>query len=218
MECPKCKYLRRSIDTGPSYECPSCGIVYSKFDPTLEAKRAALRAKAAENEIEAIHSPTVVEQSADVTLNHPTNAQQTDQPNPPTQALVTNCPACGGVVAFGIKACIHCGMAKPAPKPKGTSQPIKKRTAVFTFLFLGVMFVIASKSDLSTTSPTGRLSSKPEMRLGAQQAVQAAGYTCNSINDFKELLVGTGFSIKCDNYSHNYTIKDVGGRIVVRVD
>ena len=32
---------------GPEYECPKCGIVYAKFDPDSEAKKKALRARAA---------------------------------------------------------------------------------------------------------------------------------------------------------------------------
>ena len=49
--CPKCGYTRRPTDEAPDYECPSCGIIYARYDPEraeqLEAQRAALRAKAA---------------------------------------------------------------------------------------------------------------------------------------------------------------------------
>lgn len=30
--CPKCSYTRKPTDTAPNYECPSCGIIYAKFD------------------------------------------------------------------------------------------------------------------------------------------------------------------------------------------
>lgn len=30
--CPKCGYTRQPIDTAPDYQCPSCGIIYAKFD------------------------------------------------------------------------------------------------------------------------------------------------------------------------------------------
>lgn len=30
--CPKCSYTRKPTDTAPTYECPSCGIIYAKFD------------------------------------------------------------------------------------------------------------------------------------------------------------------------------------------
>lgn len=29
--CPRCGYERRPSDTAPAYECPSCAVVYSKF-------------------------------------------------------------------------------------------------------------------------------------------------------------------------------------------
>lgn len=30
--CPKCSHTRQPTDTAPDYECPSCGIIYAKFD------------------------------------------------------------------------------------------------------------------------------------------------------------------------------------------
>lgn len=30
--CPKCSYVRKPTDTAPDYACPSCGIVYAKYD------------------------------------------------------------------------------------------------------------------------------------------------------------------------------------------
>jgi hypothetical protein len=47
MKCPKCGYARSQSDTGPAGECPSCGIIYSKFDPAAEARRVELANKAA---------------------------------------------------------------------------------------------------------------------------------------------------------------------------
>lgn len=31
MQCPKCNYVRQKTDTAPSWQCPSCGISYEKF-------------------------------------------------------------------------------------------------------------------------------------------------------------------------------------------
>jgi hypothetical protein len=31
--CPKCSYPRKAADTAPDWQCPSCGIAYSKFLP-----------------------------------------------------------------------------------------------------------------------------------------------------------------------------------------
>lgn len=35
MECPKCKYTRRTYDSNPDWQCPNCGIAYSKFGIVL---------------------------------------------------------------------------------------------------------------------------------------------------------------------------------------
>lgn len=32
MVCPKCNYSRKPTDTAPDYSCPSCGVVYAKYD------------------------------------------------------------------------------------------------------------------------------------------------------------------------------------------
>lgn len=32
ITCPKCSYTRKPTETAPDYACPSCGIVYAKFD------------------------------------------------------------------------------------------------------------------------------------------------------------------------------------------
>jgi len=29
--CPKCKYMRKSTDMQPNYECPACGVIYDKY-------------------------------------------------------------------------------------------------------------------------------------------------------------------------------------------
>ncbi len=39
--CGKCGYQRRPEDLAPDYECPRCGIVYAKFDASLESARSA---------------------------------------------------------------------------------------------------------------------------------------------------------------------------------
>ncbi|WP_156909211.1 hypothetical protein [Ottowia thiooxydans] len=33
MKCPKCQYERKPSDEAPEYECPSCGIIYAKYNP-----------------------------------------------------------------------------------------------------------------------------------------------------------------------------------------
>lgn len=47
MKCPKCAYDRKPTDLAPDYECPSCGIIYAKYIPsvrvTTEPQMAALQ-------------------------------------------------------------------------------------------------------------------------------------------------------------------------------
>lgn len=31
QKCPKCAYVRKSTDTAPDWQCPSCGIAYAKY-------------------------------------------------------------------------------------------------------------------------------------------------------------------------------------------
>lgn len=32
MKCPKCEYQRKSTDLSPDWQCPSCGVAYSKVN------------------------------------------------------------------------------------------------------------------------------------------------------------------------------------------
>ena len=69
VECPKCKYVRVASDLGPEYECPKCGIVYSKFDPASEAKKELLRVRAANRSIFKSPSGYVGEENSKVCKN-----------------------------------------------------------------------------------------------------------------------------------------------------
>lgn len=33
--CLKCKYERKEVETAPDYECPSCGIIYAKYEAKI---------------------------------------------------------------------------------------------------------------------------------------------------------------------------------------
>ena len=37
MLCPKCRYKRKSTETAPDWQCPSCGVAYSKAANTLHS-------------------------------------------------------------------------------------------------------------------------------------------------------------------------------------
>lgn len=43
--CPKCGYVRQASDPAPDYECPKCGVVYSKVVGTVAARRASPEAR-----------------------------------------------------------------------------------------------------------------------------------------------------------------------------
>ena len=38
MICPKCKYKRKPVETSPDWQCPSCGVAYSKAANTSYSK------------------------------------------------------------------------------------------------------------------------------------------------------------------------------------
>lgn len=61
ITCPKCAYVRQpKDDSSPDWSCPSCGIVYAKYDPEKDrvnqAKLDAIRAKAIERQQAAEHA------------------------------------------------------------------------------------------------------------------------------------------------------------------
>lgn len=47
--CPKCSYARKPTDTAPDYACPSCGIVYAKYDAQADLAMRLDRAKKSGN-------------------------------------------------------------------------------------------------------------------------------------------------------------------------
>lgn len=45
MQCPKCAYVRKPTENVPDYECPSCGVIYSKYNPESERKLEEMRSR-----------------------------------------------------------------------------------------------------------------------------------------------------------------------------
>lgn len=45
VQCPQCSYTRQPTDTAPDYACPSCGIVYAKFDAKADLAMRIAQAK-----------------------------------------------------------------------------------------------------------------------------------------------------------------------------
>jgi ssDNA-binding Zn-finger/Zn-ribbon topoisomerase 1 len=105
MECPKCQYVRVSTDTAPDYECPKCGIIYAKFDPSVLERQAALRAKIAprrvERKAEPIAAPALAAVVSDSIQNAPAKPIETSDPGveviPGNVAVCKNCEEIGQV-------------------------------------------------------------------------------------------------------------------------
>lgn len=108
MKCPKCQYERRATDTAPDYECPSCGVVYAKYDPVREVELNALRAKMAKsahiiaNDDSGKVQPASLEkvgaaQSVDIPSKHDLDAADDLQRIPGNVAVCKNCEEIGQV-------------------------------------------------------------------------------------------------------------------------
>ena len=46
-QCPKCNYIRKSSDDKfiPLTECPSCGVIYAKYEKFLEQQKEQQKAQ-----------------------------------------------------------------------------------------------------------------------------------------------------------------------------
>jgi len=51
MICPKCKYKRKSVESVPDWQCPSCGIAYSKAANTSYSKPSTRKASVTDNNL-----------------------------------------------------------------------------------------------------------------------------------------------------------------------
>lgn len=133
---------------------------------------------------------------------------------------MTTCARCGYTmhpndVAIGVD-CPKCG-PKYVKANKGpvVDKPIGKRILIgFAFAFVFLVFVRTMTVSKSSQTDDIPLIARTE----AQGAIRLARYRCDTVTHIRKLLIGTGYSVQCDNYIHNYTITDVGGRIMVEVD
>jgi hypothetical protein len=102
VECPKCQHVRTASDSGPSYACPQCGIVYAKFDPAVEERDAALRVKLAGRiQRQPIETPVkaTIESVDEAKLSEPVDEPQSNSFAGNT-AVCKNCEEIGQV---GVK-------------------------------------------------------------------------------------------------------------------
>ena len=51
MKCPKCGYERKQTDIAPDFECPKCGVIYSKAEKTVGDQKKWQKAGINENNI-----------------------------------------------------------------------------------------------------------------------------------------------------------------------
>ncbi|NIC42700.1 hypothetical protein [Aquabacterium sp. A08] len=162
-ECPKCGYARKPADTQPETECPGCGVIYERYLEAQAAKRNEEKTKPPASPAITIHrwrKPALWLGSIlsvllllrfggtagfallfFAPLGFYLYKHRNDLKLNPTAA----CPACGGVVAIGIKACPHCGHKKPYPKP------VSKATVAITYsVVVGTMVIVGTTPDNNT--------------------------------------------------------------------
>lgn len=221
--CPKCH--QQWTQQGPiePTECPKCGVIFAKFYAAQEQKRrleaereaqakAEAEAKAAREAKAAAKSAAKAERlSADAKA---AEAQVEDR----KAALLSTCPACGGTVAIGAKACPHCGKDDPAPASKKKKKPASRLSVVAAALF--VVFLIYSMSQGS--NPGGSSTPSPpitaEAKKAAQLAIKLAGYRCDSVSYMGRHVFKVGFRVTCNEDRYAYELNDEGGRWVVKLD
>lgn len=82
------------------------------------------------------------------------------------------------------------------------------------------LVLTAAMPALATTIEAGFKAStvNKEQAKVLAQVVRAYGYACSSISAANKSPFSGNFSIVCNNFNYSYTLKDVGGRIVVEVD
>lgn len=137
--CPKCGVLWPEHKPLPLTECPTCGVIFAKFRASQEEKRK----RAEEQEAQAARSAekAVAKKTKPAPLVDPV-------PRSVMAPTLATCPACGGVVAIGAKACPHCGRDDPAPAPKQSTKPLKWATSV-------VIMMIVAVWAIGSNSPSG---------------------------------------------------------------
>ncbi len=137
IHCPSCSYSRRPSDIAPPGSCPECGVVFCEF----LAKRSAHRMDGGANEA-------------------PQRGEVPKRPIPPAApvAKTTNCPACGGLVAYGAKTCPHCGKSKPAPEPPRPPTKVTKTHLVLAaLLLLAISMSIGNQPEPLTGDQVARI-------------------------------------------------------------
>lgn len=200
-------------------ECPKCGVIFAKFYAAQEQKLkldAEREAKAKlEAEAQATKEAKAAAKAAAKAERQAADAKAAEaQAERDKAAKLSSCPACGGVVAVGAKACPHCGKDNPAPPKKPTSRIKTVGAALF------VIFLIYSMSQGSKTGGSSAPSPPitAEAKTAAQLAIKLAGYRCDSVSYMGRHVFKVGFRVTCNEDRYAYELNDEGGRWVVKLD
>lgn len=152
--CPKCSYTRQPTDKTPDYSCPSCGIVYAKYDAQADLARRIDRAAKTGNwsGVPPEHVPQQVQVQLQAREEAPTQQapeQQRQQEDARTAALTPL------QLAIEIKA------AKPTT---WSNQTISPGHALFLIAFVLVFIGLMSQA----TSPSGQSEKATEVSAFVQ--------------------------------------------------
>lgn len=139
QDCPKCHAALPLNFAGT--ECPTCGVIFAKYY-AADAKR---------REAESIRAAAAAARQS-VPVPTPTTL-------PPAPAIeTTNCPACGGLVAYGAKSCPHCGKSKPAPSPpRPPTKVTKTHLALAALLLIAILMSVGNQPEPLTGDQVARI-------------------------------------------------------------
>lgn len=130
------------------------------------------------------------------------------------------CPACSGLVACGIKSCIHCGYANPAPIKKEQSDIVKIGGPIILILFLILLFQGSSNNSSRATSPKDNLTASETAKETAATMINLNGHLCAKVT---ELLPAKNqsdaFEVTCTEYRNgtgtaHYLLDSKTGKIL----
>lgn len=124
------------------------------------------------------------------------------------------CPACNGVVAYGIKQCPHCGKPKPAPEPP---KAVTRNQVVGALA--GLVLVIGFLAQDSTNKlPAGN---STDFKTQAATLINANGHLCAGVvSAFKpredQLEVVCNLYRQGSDERRAYSVNVVSGKVVVK--
>ena len=101
------------------------------------------------------------------------NTKSVPNSNTVDRGATTACNACGGVVAWGVKACPHCGKRKPAPIPP--TKVTTKHLIITAVAFIAVVGAISNGNQ----GGSGGISKEFQDRAGA--LINLNGYLCAEV-------------------------------------